>query len=149
MAGYTTDLRIEMKNEEMAKAVCKEVAKVMRTQNVNKERIEEFIEDLKVEKSNVIVECSFTLFDDEFEIAMKDIFKAVAEMNDVEEFVAESNWMTTSCGAEIFIDANYKKETLEIKTIGGEDFMGCCEECGENIVNYFELDGRETYICEE
>lgn len=149
MSESRTNLRIKMENATIAKEAVKVIESLYETQNIDAMRADYFIKDLRINDSDVILEESISLLEDEFEGTMELIFKSIAEMEAVKEFSATASWWTTACGDEFKEEVSYGNNELIIESTFGEDFFGWCEECGEQVVHFSGEDLEEEYICRE
>lgn len=149
MEAYTS-----MKLNVKGNANTKEIAELIKNTFMNKaeDAIDEknfsnFYNHMKIKKNQIVVEDSYALASWEFEY-LKDALVAVAKETDC-EFGFDANHYSCNCGYEAYIEAEYKDGVLTYKIIGSENMMGCCPECGEDVVYYTEYDPSKTYTCPE
>ena len=106
-----------------------------------------FYNDFTTTDNQIIADCSYTLGSWEFAF-LREALITVAKESD-SEFTFEAEHISNNCGYEAYIEAEYKDGVLTYKSIAADDMVGCCEDCGEIIVNAFDYDPSKTYTCPE
>ena len=152
MEAYT-NIKIEMGNNELAKAAIKETVTAIKSNTLfksNEKNIERFIADINIEEGNIItVNESHFLDSNEYETLAPLMMKAIATIEEVKTFKAISYHYSCNCGYQAYCNADYEKDMLRIEACAAEDFYGVCDECGEFEIHFEDYDPNKTYICEE
>ena len=152
MNAYT-NIKIEMENNEVAKVAIEKAAAAIKTNDLFKSdgnNIERFITDIRVEEGNIItVNESSSLDSNEYEVLVPLMMKAIAAIEEVKTFKANTYHYSCNCGYEAYCNADYENGMLRTEACAAEDFYGCCDECGGFEIHFTEYDPSKTYICGE
>ena len=147
--AYTT-MKIRMENKDAAKIAATIIEEMLRSNDQDEtSRFETFLSKIKFENNTVDVENSCSLFAEDVAEKFPEAIKEIAKNETVDSFEAEVNWLSCNCGAELWINAMYNNGSLTIEMVDGEEFEGCCPECGEVIVNFEDYDPNKKYYCDD
>lgn len=150
MEAYT-NIKIEMENNEIAVGAVKGAKEALKQNKLFKEssNVHRFINDIKVCEGSIVAEESCSLDSWEYENLIPMMLKAIAAIDEVKTFKANTYHYSCNCGYQAYCNANYERGKLRIEACAAEDFYGSCDECGEFEIFYEDYDPNKTYICEE
>ena len=145
-----TSMKLNVKGNANTNEIAEVIRKALQskaTDDIETEAVNTFCDDMNISNNQVSVECGWSITSWEFEY-LREAVIAIAKETDC-EFTFNAEHYSLNCGYEAYIEAEYTNGVLTYKNIGSENLMGCCPECGEDVVYYTEYDPSKTYICPE